>query len=353
MGSIHQLLMIGLQGPELGLREERLLSEYSPGAVILFNRNIKSAEQTAQLCARINELCETPPLIAADQEGGRVDRLRALLSVTLSPVDFQKCKELSIVRRFGELIARMLSAVGVNMNLAPVVDLEYSDTDNSLRGRCWGGEQDDVIDRAGAFLDGMQGEGVPGCLKHFPGLGRARVDSHHELPLVDISLEELRRKDLFPFAKLADRAPAAMIAHCCYKALGDSLPASLSPAAYKLMREEIGFGGLAISDDLEMGALSGFSLKERFETALNAGADMLPICNQKEAIEQAFSIIEEVTGDGSVPAARIDEAVARVMRIKEKLRLPPHSDEDPAGRIAALDGQLKALRMEVTGEREV
>jgi beta-N-acetylhexosaminidase len=351
VSEIHQLLMIGLQGTELEPWEERLLSDYNPGAVILFNRNINSAEQTYSLCRRVNELCEIPPIIAADQEGGRVDRLRALLSTTLSPSDFRDSADPQAIRAFGVLTARLLLALGINMNLAPVVDLEIVTADNSLRGRLWGGDPLAVSEKAGAFLDGLQKEGVIGCLKHFPGLGRAEVDSHRELPVVRAGLEKMRRVDLIPFAALAQRAPAVMVAHCLYSGLdGARLPASLSPDTYRILREEIGFNGVALTDDLEMEALSGFSCKERLAAALNAGADMLPLCTHRASIEQAFSLIEELADDGSLPSARIEESITRVLQLKDGL--PPPTDVDPAEAVGALDRQLALLRKEVVGERE-
>ena len=352
---IYQLLLIGLQGPTLLPFEERLLRRYSPGGVILFGRNIVSASQVAELCARVYDLCETTPVIAIDQEGGRVDRLRSILMVALSPEDFSLGTGLLLVRRFGEITAGMLRSLGINMNLAPVVDLEIPATDNALRGRLWGSDPEAVVERAGAFLEGMKSESIIGCLKHFPGLGRARVDSHFELPSVTVGLEELRRSDLAPFARLAATAPAVMLAHCRYSAIdGGRLPASLSPEAYRLLRDETGFAGVALTDDLEMGALSIFdSWEEKLAAAINAGADMLPICSNEMAIEKSFDILPRLRDRKVVSEVRLDEATARIELMKSTVLKRHLPVDNPDERLAILDERLRSLRREVVpGERK-
>jgi len=349
LDGIHQLLLVGLQGTKLLPSEEHVLRRYSPGGVILFGRNVRSAEQVADLCARVYDLCEILPVIAIDQEGGRVDRLRSILSVTLAPSDYAPETGLHLLRRFGEITAGMLSTLGINMNLAPVVDLLISETDNALRGRLWGADPAAVVERAGAFLEGMKSESVIGCLKHFPGLGRAHIDSHHHLPVIETPMDELSRADLAPFAALAGSAPAVMLAHCLYSALdGGRMPASLSPEAYRLLRGEIGFDGVAFTDDLEMGALSFYaSWEEKLAAALNAGADMLPICSNEEVIENSFDILLRLRDKEVVSLQRLDEAISRVERMKSTVLQKHMPHDNPDERLTLLDNRLHALRREV------
>jgi len=219
----------------------------------------------------------------------------------------------------------MLRCLGINLNLAPVVDLDLVDAENSLRGRLWGGDPEIVSGHTTAYLDGLQSGGVLGCLKHFPGLGREPVDSHKELPVITAGLEELMSVDLVPFARLAPIAPAVMVTHCSYPAIDESgTPASLAPAVYRILRDRIGFNGLAITDDLEMGALDAIGGWEtKLAAALNAGADLLPICFHREVISDSFAILSRIASNGIVPAARLEEAIGRVLRIKEKI---PRSD---------------------------
>ena len=350
----HQLLMIGLQGPELTAGEERLLSRFCPGGIILFGRNVESAEQLAALCARIAELCEIAPLIAIDQEGGRVDRLRGILNTSLSAPDVAARGDAEAARRFGANAGAMLGALGINLNLAPVVDLDLSEADNSLRGRHWGSDAETVCRLAGAYLEGLQSAGVFGCLKHFPGLGREPVDSHRELPTIEASLDELRSADLVPFVRLAGAARFAMVTHCAYPAIdADGRPASLSPAAYALLRGDCGFGGVAITDDLEMGALDGCgSWEEKLRAAVAAGADMLAVCADPEGIVSSFDILAGLAAKGAPLEGRIREAAARVAEIKSILPGERSPAPDPGAEIARLEEELAELQREVASDEQ-
>jgi beta-N-acetylhexosaminidase len=349
--SFYQALLIGLEGHELSGEEEYLLSEYSPGGVILFGRNIGTAEQAAGLCAKVHELCELPPIIAIDQEGGLVDRLRRLLSTTISPVELATYGTPGEITRYGEITGCMLRALGINLNLAPVVDICLSSEDNGLQGRQWGVNSESVAGRAEAFLAGMTECGIPGCLKHFPGLGRARVDSHKELPVVTSSREDLLSIDMVPYRKLVAGVPVVLVAHCRYIYIDgeDGPPASTSPNIYRLLREEIGFEGIAMTDDIEMGALDVYPVfTDRLAAALNAGADLLPICNDPLRISAAFELLERIIDKQLVPKERLRDAAERVMSIKSKFVLPFSPDPHLTSRFAMLDEQLAELRRELT-----
>jgi beta-N-acetylhexosaminidase len=319
MDSLYQILMVGIKGYELTPEEELRFSERCPGSVILFSRNIRTVQQVSELCASLREICETPPLIAIDQEGGLVDRLRPFLPVTISAEELAAQADLDQIREYGRLSGAILATLGIDINLAPVLDLKLNDHDNALRTRYLGATAEEVIQRAGAYLDGLNSTGVRGCLKHYPGLGHTLVDSHFVLPTNESDLETLRANDLAPYRALRDQAPLVMVAHCHYPALDGPrpVPASLAPAAYRLLRGEIGFTGVAMTDDLGMAAVGReYSLDAMIRLGLRAGADMLPLCNDFDAINASFDVLESVRSEGLVAKERIDEAVARVLASK-------------------------------------
>ena len=346
----YQLLMIGLEGGELSSDEESLLEKFCPGGVILFNRNISSPEQTAELCRQIYRHCERTPIIAIDQEGGLVSRLRAILSVSLSPPELAEHGDAKQIRSYGELTGRMLSLLGINMNLAPVVDIDAGESNNGLRGRHWGASGRTVTERAGAFLSGLEAGGVSGCLKHFPGLGRSSVDSHNELPVIPAKKEIMWEEDLIPFISLAARIPAVMVAHCRYPGFDGSggPPASASPAVYRIMRRKIGFDGIAVADDIEMGALEIFpAFIDRMSAALSAGADLLPICNKPKNIYESFDNLERIYADGLVPKERLEEACGRVLQVKKTFLSEWRPSRDIPSLFARLDKRLALLRRDL------
>src|SRR5215831_11151551 len=229
-----------------------MLERLPPRAVILFSRNITSLDQTRALVREIRRL-PGPPLLCVDQEGGRVDRLRAALAPSIS---FREAAERGAAARAGELAGEACALFGLDVDLAPVVDrLLPGRSESVLRDRCASDEPEEVGRAALEFLKGLHAHGVGGCVKHFPGLGRADLDTHKELPLIppDPSEEE---RDLVPFAATMEEAGAVMISHA---AGPDGIPASLSKEkATTLLRSRLGFEGAAFSDDLEMGALSAF-----------------------------------------------------------------------------------------------
>lgn len=349
MDSLYQILMVGLKGYELTPEEEVLFAERSPGSVILFSRNIRTVQQVAELCAALHEICEVPPLIAIDQEGGLVDRLRPFLPVTISAEELASNATLDQIRDYGRLSGAILATLGIDINLAPVLDLQYNDHDNALRTRYLGRTAEEVTARARAYLEGLNSTGVRGCLKHYPGLGHTMVDSHFVLPTNESDLDTLRAHDLQPYHELREMAPLVMVAHCHYPALdGPSpVPASLAPSAYRMLREEIGFTGVAMTDDLGMAAVGReYSLDAMIRLGLRAGADMLPFCNDLDAIRAAFDVLESVRSEGLVPEARIGEAVNRVLAIKEnrqRFKASPHLAEQ----FETEKERLVRLRLEV------
>ena len=296
-----RLFAAGVSGPRLTDSERRLLSQSPPLGAILFRRNIESAEQLQALIAELRA-CGVA-LLFVDEEGGPVDRLRDLLAPLPS---FRRAAAAGRAREAGALAGESLRTLGFDVDLAPVVDRAVPNAGAAVLGeRAASGEPGEVIRAADAFLGGLHAAGVGGCLKHFPGLGRARLDTHESLPTIppDPHQDAL---DLAPFDSLMEKARAVMVSHA---AGPDGVPASLSYArATSQLRDVLDFDGAAFSDDLEMGALSAFgALPERAAAAARAGCDLLLVCGGLDSYAACLEAVER-----DVPAARRAEALERL-----------------------------------------
>ncbi|MGH9318174.1 MAG: glycoside hydrolase family 3 N-terminal domain-containing protein [Thermoanaerobaculia bacterium] len=304
-----RLFGVGLSGTSITRSEREILQAYPCGAVILFRRNIESAEQTRGLTREISDL-PGRPLLCVDEEGGAVDRFRDLLGPLIS---FGRAAERGLCRRAGELAGEACARLGFDVDLAPVVDRRLPGASETvLAERAAAGDPPAVARAAKEFLDGLHSRGVGGCVKHFPGLGRASLDTHRELPVLPADEEEMAR-DLAPFKATMEDAGAVMISHA---AGPDAVPASLSRGQTTgLLRGTLGFTGAAFSDDLEMGALAGFGgLPQRCAAAARAGCDLLFVCSRTEAYA---ACVETVTRE--VPEQRRDEAASRLESYRRRL----------------------------------
>ncbi|MGB7070311.1 MAG: glycoside hydrolase family 3 protein [Pyrinomonadaceae bacterium] len=331
---IGQLFFIGLPGPELNGSAATLIRDIQPGGVCLFSRNIRSAEQTRDLLAAVRQESTLAPLLSVDQEGGLVDRLRRVVT----PMEAaNKLRSAADATRQATIIAETLRLLGFNMNFAPVVDVMdavRATLSNGVNSRAYGESKEDVAEFASAFLHGLQSNGIIGCVKHFPGLGAAAVDSHEELPVVPISREELYAKDLYPYRELLrrDLVCAVMVAHAAFPELdlqerdqdGRLLPSSLSfNIVTRLLREELGFEGLVLTDDLEMGAiLRNYGIGEACVRAILAGHDMLAICAGLESIYEGYRAIVDAVDAGRISEQRLDASLRRINVIRSLLVEP-------------------------------
>lgn len=293
-------------GPNLSAQEAAFFRDADPFGFILFQRNVGSPDDLRRLCADLRASVGRDAPILIDQEGGRVQRLRA--------PDFREwVPPLEEARRAGPLAARVfwlryaligaeLVAHGIDVNCAPVADLAGPLTHPFLQNRCLGETADDVAVNARAAALGLLASGCLPIVKHAPGHGRAVVDSHAELPTVTAALDSLRDSDFRPFGLLAD-LPIFMTAHVVYTALDGEHPATLSRTCLNFVRQELGFKGLMVSDDLSMKALGG-SLADKVGSALAAGCDVVLHCNGDftEMVEVAKSA-GRLTGEGEKRAA--------------------------------------------------
>lgn len=270
----------GAEGLRLSPEEKALFGDTDPFGFILFAHNVQDADQLRALCGDFREAVGRNAPITIDQEGGRVQRLRPPLARQwMAPLDFVRRAgadaERAMYLRF-RLIAAELAALGIDSNCAPMLDVAGPDTHEFLRNRCYGDTSESVARLGRAAARAMLDGGVLPVVKHMPGHGRSVVDSHHDLPRVSEALPQLKSRDFAPFAALND-LPMGMTAHIVFDALDDA-PATLSSSVMSMIREEIGFAGLIMTDDISMKALSG-SLAENTRDALDAGCDVVLHCN--------------------------------------------------------------------------
>lgn len=320
MGSVThvgQHLFIGFAGTQLTTENRRLLNTVRPGGIVLFARNIGSAGELRALGHALRTELAYRPLVAMDQEGGHVNRLRNIIGETPTIAEIKRECAVEKAEDFGRTIGRWLHQFHVDINFAPVFDLELFDekTDNALRERCWGKTADEVITWAGAFLEGLEREGVVACPKHFPGLGGARQDSHEHLPTIDRSSDALFEQDVRPYRHFMRRITAVMVGHARYPALDDK-PASLSRAIIgDLLREQLGFDGLVLTDDMDMGAIAQRGpFEDAVVEAFNAGADMLLVCHTPDKILAAH----EALARGRISPERVRESQRRIQQFRDE-----------------------------------
>jgi beta-N-acetylhexosaminidase len=345
--SLGQLILTGVPGYELDAESAALFRRVQPGGYILFGRNIQSAVQLRKLIDDLRDLSEVEPVITIDQEGGRVSRLRLIGNEPPNAQQLRDRGDVSLVRRHGDITGRLLRLFGFNLDLCPVLDISFhDDADNSLRGRCYGKTVEQVVSLAGAFNDGMRGQGILSCGKHFPGYSAATVDAHHDLPKIDRSRAELDQEELAVFRRFVGTADSMMICHGWYPAFNAAKrPASLSREIVTgLLREEFGYNGLVMTDDLDMGAiLNEYGLDETIRLAIEAGNDWVMICHRVAEIEKVHSVL------GTLPATQIDRALASVAETKSKLVTP---DQFSEARFQEIDREIWDLRVAVLGDEE-
>jgi beta-N-acetylhexosaminidase len=321
--TIGQLLIGSLPGTTIPQDMQSLAREFGLGGVILFARNIEEPQQVAELAYDVQALATELPLwVSVDQEGGRVARLRAPFTVWPPMATLGRSGDLGLATRFGAALAAELRAVGITLDYAPVLDIHTNPKNPIIGDRALAETADDVARFGAAIIRGLQDHGVAACGKHFPGHGDTSVDSHLELPLVEHPPDRIRRVECVPFRE-AIRAGVAFImtAHVLVPALDAEKPATLSPRIVQaILREELGFEGVILSDDLEMKAIaSHYAIPEAAVQALAAGCDGLLICSgdvptQAATLEALVKAVEA----GAISYRRLDDALLRGRRAKER-----------------------------------
>ncbi len=340
---VGQLLMIGIAGPEVDKATAEILEEISPGGICLFARNIKTLEQIRQLNEELRAKLPVEPIISIDQEGGLVDRLRRVITPMPSARAVQQSGDLGVARKLGSITGRILRILGFNLNLAPVIEVlseEREFLSHGLYSRSFGRSSGEVFGYAMAYLQGLQNEGIWGCLKHFPGLGAGNFDSHDEIPIITLSLEELMAKDLAPYLEFflscrceAARVRAVMIGHGAYPKVdltedGKLLPASINKNIINLLRGELGYKNLILTDDLEMGAITRhYSVEDAARMAFEAGEDMILICSNAELIYRTYKSLLSAIKNKEISQQRLVFSLRRIAKMKSVLRQPLEFDK--------------------------
>ncbi|SHH14850.1 glycoside hydrolase family 3 N-terminal domain-containing protein [Marivita hallyeonensis] len=322
--------IFGCDGARLSPDERAFFAEANPFGFILFDRNLETADQIRALTADLRDTVGWNAPIFIDQEGGRVQRLRPpLATVWLPPLDhvtrLGKNAEEGMHLRY-RIIAHELMDLGIDANCAPMLDIARPETHPFLRNRCYGSDLDQVVRIGRAVVEGHLSGGVFPVIKHIPGHGLARMDSHLDLPRIDAPEETLNTIDFAAFKPFADCA-MGMTAHLVFSALGETQPATTSPSMIRRIRDDIGFNGLLMTDDISMNALSG-TVPERGAASMRAGCDVILHCNGDLA--ERIALIDRI---GTMPAASQARAEAAIVR------RPTPEDVD----IAALKANLAEL----------
>lgn len=333
------LIVGGFDGPSLPERYARALREGRRGGAILFRRNLPDVDAAAELCQAIARASALPPFIGVDQEGGRVTRLPAPF-LTLPPMrELAALGDVELVRRAAGAVGAELSALGYNLDFAPVLDVD-SNPDNPIIGdRSFGREPELVARYALAFARGLADEGVLACGKHFPGHGDTSVDSHVALPALAHDRARLDAVELVPFRAAAQaKLPTLMTAHVVCEGVDPGVPATLSARiSTTILRDELGFEGVLFSDDLEMAAVAArYEVERSAVEAIRAGCDVLLVCKDEDLQDRAHeALVREVERDASF-RDRCEEAARRALAARSSC--PPRPVVDPAARRAIVAG---------------
>jgi beta-N-acetylhexosaminidase len=358
---IGQLFYIGLPGTELDEETRSLLRHVQPGGVIIFGRNVASPEQLRGLLDGAREVLPVDPLCGIDQEGGLVDRLRRICTPMPAARTIRQHGDLAAARALGRITGEVLRILGFNMNFAPVMSIMTDERDllsNGLYSRSFGRSPGEVLGYTTVYMRGLQGTGCLGCLKHFPGIGAGEVDTHDEMAVVHLSHDDLIAQDLAPYIELFqredDRVRAVMVSHGGFPnvdirkgvAGGRLEPASLSQAiSTKLLRRELGYKHLVLTDDLEMGAISKhYQIEDAVLRAFQAGQDMFLICSHSDVARRGYDALLQAARDRLIKPERINASLKRIADLKSISQPPLKFDlnrfQELSDEIAALNSKL-------------
>ncbi len=339
---VGQLLIVGIEGAKLSTLERAWLKLIEPGGVILFRRNIESAEQTYHLLSELGASSPQPLFRCVDVEGGRVDRLRDAVAPMPSLAAVAASGKKVLFLKHGKLIGREARALGFNTVLAPVLDLALPESQSVMRTRSYFQDPNALIAHAAGFLSGLASSGILGCGKHFPGLGGGALDSHHATPVIERDGETLWANDLLPYRRLKSQLPMVMVSHARYPAAGEPGPASVSRYwITSVLGKRIGYRGLIISDDMEMGGiLSHTAIEDAVVRAVSAGTHLIEICKEPSLVLRAYEALLREAEKSSAFRRAVESANRKIARARKML--PPPSSIKPPSRL-----QTERLRAEI------
>ena len=335
---IGQMLVVGFQSTESDEHIERMIRDYHAGGVILFDRNMENPSQVAKLTNQLQKIAyssslQIPLTFSVDQEGGAIIRMKEYFSSLPSQQALGEKGDKKAISKLAVRTGQQLAAMGFTINFAPVLDL--SDTDS----RSFGTDPLLTGEYGSEVISGLVAGGVTATVKHFPGNGRSNVDPHEDTSAVDADQLDLENNDIYPFKKVIQELNHddffVMVTHIKYPAYDKEHPASISPVIMQdLLRDQLGYTGIVVTDDLEMGAVNKyFTYEDLGCQAVSAGADMLLVCHTEESQKQVFNGILEGVQSGEIPISRVDEAVKRILSYKYQHITTIEADEEEAAKI--------------------
>ncbi len=320
---IGQILMVGLPGEKLDDFYADFIKEYKIGNYILFSRNYKNTVQMKgfmkELYKYTSDVTGSFPLVSIDQEGGMVVRLFKDVTFPASPLTTSASAVQDAPYSTGAIIGKDMLSLGINLNLAPCLEINEGLSNPLVNTRGYGANKELVLKNATAFVHGIQQSGALSCIKHFPGAGSSTKDSHLELPVIEDSKETLLSYNMYPFVHLLD-SDALMTSHCLYKSF-DELPSTLSKVLLtEVLRKQIGYEGLIISDGMEMKAITDhYGIGRGSVMAINAGCDILLLCHEYGEQKEAYDTVKKAVAEGEISIETLKDRVRRINKAKEKL----------------------------------
>ena len=320
---IGQMFLFGFQGRTMSGEFLNLLHQNHAGNIILFARNFEDARQLRALCTNIYKEFALPPLIAIDQEGGVVTRITRGATLLPGNMAIAAASEPALARRYGEITGRELRALGVNLNLAPVLDINHPENPG-IGVRSFGDSPQIVAEYGREIILGMKSQYIFTTGKHFPGIGAALLDTHFDMPVIDKSMEELETTDIQPFRTAVEAGvDCIMTSHAGFPAFTPErtpTPATFTKEIITTyLRKTLGFSGVVITDDLEMGAaVKSTGFKKSITAAVKAGADMLCVCHDTKRQKLAVQTLATAVRKGEIPVQRINESVERILSLKQQ-----------------------------------
>lgn len=344
---IGQLVLVGIEGTTMDDTSRRLLKDYHVGGIILFKDNIENAQQSVDLLNELKKANAANPVplwLSIDEEGGRVTRFPDEYVKLPSSGKIGRSDDLTLTKQVGGLIAQKVSGVGLNMVFAPVLDIDSNPNNPVIGDRSFGTTAETVSTQGIASMKGIQENGVVPVVKHFPGHGDTSVDSHLGLPVVNHDLKRLHELELVPFQQAIDEgADVVMVAHLLMKSIDPDTPSSYSkPVINDLLREEMGFKGVVITDDMTMGAISGSTdVGEASVKSVIAGSNMILIGHEYALEEAVIQALTEAAHSGVIPEEMLNDRVRATLELKHKYQL---SDEPvKAPDVKSLNQETKAV----------
>lgn len=348
---IGQMLIIALEEKNITQKTINIIQKYNIGGIILYRKDYNNYQEMIDLINKlkeINRVNEIPIFISIDQEGGRVNRMPSEILKMKSANELASTHDIDIVKKSAKIISEMLSKTGINLNYAPVLDIKNFKKEHAIGDRCYGENKEDVSIYGIEFMKELSKGGVLPVVKHFPGHGATKKDSHVMLPIVKKSKEKLENEDIKPFKEaIKNGADAIMVGHILVKDIDKKYPASLSKKMLQeYLIEKLKFKGLIITDDLKMLSVRlRYSLKKAAMLAINSGNNMIMLGYNYRKIEKAIKYITKEVEKGKIDINKIDQSVKKVISVKEKYKVNDSKIE--GGSIEDINKQIEELNSKI------